>query len=231
MEGNILTMQQRRMLQLLVICISSLVFVGCTQQRQFGTDNQTESTPGVRILQRQLDVPYVPTPQPVVERMLEIAKVNRNDVVYDLGSGDGRLVITAAQKYGARGVGIDINPRRIQEANTHAREARVTNLVEFRQQDLFKADLSNATVVTLYLLPAVNLKLRSKLLRELQPGTRIVSHAFGMGDWKPQRVERVGGRTIYYWVIPDRVPKNFHSQNNPDKARTEDTSAPVHYLA
>lgn len=103
-------------------------------------------------------------------------------------------------------------------------------MVEFRQQDLFKADLSNATVVNLYLLPAVNLKLRPKLLRELKGGTRIVSHAFSMGDWKPQRVERAGGRTIYYWVVPDRVPKNLRSQNNPDKARTENTSALVRYL-
>lgn len=200
-------MQQRQILRILAlgVSISSLVFVGCTQQRQFSSDNQTESTPSVRILQRQLDVPYVPTPQPVVERMLEIAKVDRQDVVYDLGSGDGRLVITAAQKYGAKGVGIDINPRRIQEANANAKEVEVTDLVEFRQQDLFKADLSNATVVTLYLLPAINLKLRPKLLRELQPGTRIVSHAFGMGDWRPQKVERVGGRTIYYWVVPPKA--------------------------
>jgi len=225
-------MQLRRMLRLLAIgvSISSLVFVGCSQQRRFGTDPPTESKPGVRVLQRRLDVPYVPTPQPVVERMLEIAQVDRHDVVYDLGSGDGRLAITAAQKYGARGVGIDINPRRIQEANANAKEAGVTDLVKFRQQDLFKTDLSSATVVTLYLLPRINLKLRPKLLRELQPGTRIVSHAFNMGDWKPQRVERVSGRTIYYWVVPQQVPKNLRSQNNPDKARTEDTSAPVHYL-
>lgn len=206
-------MQQRRMLQLLTIAIAinSLVFVGCTQQRRFGTDNQTDFTPNVRILQRQLDVPYVPTPQLVVERMLEIAKVDRQDLVYDLGSGDGRLVITAAQKYGARGVGIDINPRRIQEAKANAKEAGVTDLVEFRQQDLFETDLSNATVVTLYLLPAVNLKLRPKLLKELKPGTRIVSHAFDMGDWKPQKVERASGRTIYYWVVPEQVPEDFSS--------------------
>lgn len=206
-------MQLRRMLRLLLIGVSfsSLVFVGCSQQRQFGTDTQTESTPGARILQRQPDVPYVPTPQPVVDRMLAIAKVNRNDVVYDLGSGDGRLVITAAQKYGARGVGIDINPKRIQQANANAKQAEVTKLVEFRQQDLFETDLSNATVVTLYLLPSVNLKLRPKLLKELRPGTRIVSHAFDLGDWKPQKVERVSGRTVYYWVVPEKVPENLQS--------------------
>jgi predicted RNA methylase len=143
--------------------------------------------------------------------MLEIAKVNRNDVVYDLGSGDGRLVITAAQKYGARGVGIDINPKRIQQANANTKQANVTNLVEFRQQDLFETDLSNATVVTLYLLPTINLKLRPKLLKELKPGTRIVSHAFDMGDWKPQSVERVNGRTVYYWVVPEKVPESLQS--------------------
>lgn len=211
-------MQQRQILRLLAIgvSISSLVFVGCSQQRRFGTEPQTESksNPGIRVLQRQLDVPYVPTPQPVVERMLEIAKVNRHDVVYDLGSGDGRLVITAARKYGARGVGIDINPRRIQEANANAKEAGVTDLVEFRQQDLFQTDLSSATVVTLYLLPRINLKLRPKLWRELQPGTRIVSHAFNMGDWQPHRVERVGGRTIYYWVVPQQAPKDLRSKTD-----------------
>lgn len=206
-------MQLRRMLRLLLIGVSfsSLAFVGCTQQRQFGTDTQTGSPLGVRIPQRQPDVPYVPTPQPVVDRMLAIAKVNRNDVVYDLGSGDGRLVIAAAQRYGARGVGIDINPKRIQQANANAQRAGVTQLVEFRQQDLFETDLSDATVVTLYLLPSVNLKLRPKLLQELQPGTRIVSHAFDMGDWEPQKVEQVNGRTVYYWVVPERVPESLQS--------------------
>ncbi|NHC34678.1 SAM-dependent methyltransferase [Scytonema millei] len=208
-------MQQRQILRLLAIgvSISSLVFVGCSQQRRFGTEPQTESksNPGIRVLQRQLDVPYVPTPQPVVERMLEIAKVNRHDVVYDLGSGDGRLVITAARKYGARGVGIDINPRRIQEANTNAKEAGVTDLVEFRQQDLFQTDLSSATVVTLYLLPRINLKLRPKLLQELKPGTRIVSHNYDMGDWKPERVEQINGSTIYLWTVPEKVSENSRS--------------------
>lgn len=208
-------MQQRRVLQLLAsaLSMSSLVFVGCNQQRKFG-DSQTESTRSVRILQRQLDVPYVPTPGPVVERMLEIAQVNRNDVVYDLGSGDGGLVIAAAQKYGARGVGIDIDPRRIQEANANAKATGVTDLVKFRQQDLFKTDLSRATVVTFYLLPRINIKLRPKLLRELQPGTRIVSHAFDMGDWKPQRVELVSGRTIYYWVVPPKPAEDVQPKTN-----------------
>ena len=159
--------------------------------------------------QRQPDVPYVPTPRAVVDRMLAIANVNKNDILYDLGSGDGRIVITAAQKYGTRGIGIDINPRRIEEANANAQKAGVTKLVEFRQQDLFETNLSKATVVTLYLLPEINIKLRSKLLKELKPGTRIVSHAFDMGEWKPQQKELVNGKLIYYWVVPEKIPENL----------------------
>lgn len=197
-------MQLRKLLKLLVTgaSISSLAIAGCTQER-FDTQSPTTS-PSIQAQQRQPDVPYVPTPQTVVDRMLTIANVNKNDVLYDLGSGDGRIVITAAQKYGTRGVGIDINSERIEEANNNARQAGVTDLVEFRQQDLFQSDLSEATVVTLYLLPEVNLRLRPKLLKELKPGTRIVSHAFNMGDWQPQRVEQVDGSTIYYWVVPKK---------------------------
>jgi ubiquinone/menaquinone biosynthesis C-methylase UbiE len=150
------------------------------------------------------DVPYVPTPDAVVDRMLEVAKVGPNDVVYDLGSGDGRIVIAAARKYGARGVGIDIDPQRIREAQDNARKAGVTGRVEFRQGDLFKADIREATVVTLYLLGSVNLQLRPKLLAELKPGTRVVSHAFQMGDWKPAEVHRVERASVYYWVVPER---------------------------
>jgi ubiquinone/menaquinone biosynthesis C-methylase UbiE len=150
------------------------------------------------------DVPFVPTPTKVVDRMLEIAQVGPNDVVYDLGSGDGRIVITAAKKHGARGVGIDIDPERIREARDNARSAGVSDRVQFREGDLFKTDLSEATVVTLYLLSSVNLQLRPKLLKELKPGTRIVSHAFDMGDWKPIKTEKVGSSTVYYWIVPER---------------------------
>lgn len=121
----------------------------------------------------------------------------------------GKLSLTAAQQYGARGTGIDIDPRRIQEANENAQKAGVTNLVDFRQQDLFQADFSDATVVTLYLLSTLNVKLRPKLLRELKPGTRIVSHAFDMGDWKPDKVVQVKGRTIYDWVVPENPPAHL----------------------
>lgn len=199
--------------------VMSLGLASCTEQRQFEAGTETNASnlqaqvqaPTTQPQQRQPDVPYVPTPQEVVDRMLTIAKVNKNDVLYDLGSGDGRIVITAAQKYGTRGIGIDINPERIEEARENAKKAGVTDLVEFRQQDLFETDLSNATVVTLYLLPSINLKLRPKLLKELKPGTRIVSHAFDMGNWKPERVEEVEGRTIYYWVVPENVPASLRS--------------------
>jgi protein-L-isoaspartate O-methyltransferase len=149
-------------------------------------------------------IPYVPTPQPVVDAMLKLANVGKNDLIYDLGSGDGRIPITAAQRYGARGVGIEIDPELVREANQNAKTAGVSDRVQFRQQDLFQTDMSEATVVTLYLLTENNLKLRPKLLQELKPGTRIVSHNYGMGDWKPERVEQVDGRTLYLWTVPER---------------------------
>lgn len=151
------------------------------------------------------DVPFVPTPQDAVDGMLALAGVKSGDVVYDLGSGDGRIVITAVQQYGARGVGVDINPDRIAEANENARRAGVEGQVEFRQGDLFQADIDDATVVTLYLLPSVNERLKPKLLSELKPGTRVVSHAFDMGDWKPVREMEADGRTLYLWIVPDRT--------------------------
>jgi SAM-dependent methyltransferase len=151
--------------------------------------------------QREPDVFYVPTPQPVVEAMLQMAHVTDKDVVYDLGCGDGRIPITAAQKYGARGIGIDIDPARIAEANENAKAAGVTGKVTFLTQDLFTTDISDATVVTLYLLPSLNERLIPKL-KALKPGTRIVSHAFDMGfSWPPDDKQDVNGKTIYYWII------------------------------
>jgi SAM-dependent methyltransferase len=154
---------------------------------------------------RELDVPYVPTKQAVVERMLELAGVTSKDIVYDLGCGDGRIVVTAARKHGARGVGIDIDPKRIEEATYIARRTGVTDKVKFRIGDLFDADIREATVVTLYLLPEINLRLKPKLLRDLKPGTRVVSHDFTMGrDWLPEKTVRLGNDTIYLWTIPPR---------------------------
>jgi SAM-dependent methyltransferase len=148
------------------------------------------------------DVVYVPTPQPVVDRMLEIAKVGPKDMVYDLGCGDGRIVVTAARDRGARGVGIDIDPQRIAEARQNAQAAGVTNRVEFLVADLFKSNFSRATVVTLYLLPELNERLRPQLWRQLKVGTRVVSHAFDMGvAWPHEHTEQVEGKTVYSWTI------------------------------
>jgi SAM-dependent methyltransferase len=165
---------------------------------------------------RDPDVPYVPTTEQAVQAMLKLAGVKKTDVVYDLGCGDGRIVIAAAKNYGARAVGIDINPVRIAEAKENARKAGVEKLVRFEEKDLFQADIHEATVVTLFLLPTVNMKLRPKLLQDLKPGTRVVSNTFDMGDWKPDKEATVGGvddveaplsRDLYLWVIPQAKKK------------------------
>src|SRR3954466_15389472 len=148
-------------------------------------------------LAQQPDVVFVPTPQEVVDKMLEIANVRKGDVLYDLGSGDGRIPVTAAKRFGIRAVGIDIDPRRIEEANENARKNGVTELVTFKREDLFKTKFSDASVVTLYLLPDLNVKLRPRVLAELKPGTRIVSHQFDMGTWQPERKVELNGRVIY----------------------------------
>ena len=152
---------------------------------------------------RALDAVYIPTPAEVVTAMLQMAQVGSRDVVFDLGSGDGRIVIAAVKEFGAaRGVGVELDPVRVLEANALARNAGVRDRVEFRQQDLFETDLRDATVVTLYLGNAVDLQLRPKLLAELKPGARVVSHAFDMGDWVPDETRIVSGRTIFLWTIP-----------------------------
>ncbi len=151
------------------------------------------------------DVPYVPTPHEVVARMLELADLQKGEFMMDLGSGDGRIAIAAARDYGARAVGIDIDPQRIQEANENAKKAGVTDLVTFRQENLFETPIKDADVITMYLLTSVNAKLRPRLLEELRPGTRIVSHAFNMGDWEPDVHETVDGRSVYLWIIPAKV--------------------------
>ncbi|HYH57177.1 MAG TPA: class I SAM-dependent methyltransferase, partial [Anseongella sp.] len=150
------------------------------------------------------DVPYVPTNDAVVPAILRLAQVTADDVVYDLGCGDGRIVITAAKDFGATGTGIDIDPERISEAKANASKAGVENKVRFIQGDLFKSDFSKASVVTLYLLSSINMKLRPILLKQLKPGTRIVSHAFDMGDWEPDEKITVNGSTIYLWTVPEK---------------------------
>ena len=164
---------------------------------------------------REPDVPYVPTTDEAVQAMLKLADVKKTDVVYDLGCGDGRIVIAAAKNFGARGVGIDINPVRIAEAKENARKAGVENRVRFEENDLFQADFREATVVTLFLLPTINMKLRPKLLQDLKPGTRVVSNTFDMGDWKPEKELNVGDNDppeasylshhLFLWTVPARA--------------------------
>ena len=233
-------MQLQRTLLLLVtsLSVSSFMLSGCvrqpnantqaqelaptTQAQQPTTDTQSpqttpttqtqESTPTTQTPKRAPDVVYVPTPEAVVAKMLELGKVTKDDFLYDLGSGDGRIVITAAKNLGTRGVGVEIRPDLIQEANRNAQQAGVSDRVKFLEQDLFQTDLSQATVVTLYLLPQLNVKLRPTLLK-LKPGTRIVSHDFNMGDWKPEQVVQVKGpsrtHTVYLWTIPENIPDNL----------------------
>lgn len=165
--------------------------------------------------QRRLDVPYVATEDEAIAAMLKLADIKPSDVVYDLGCGDGRIVIAAAKKFGIRGVGVDIDPVRIREANENAKKAGVERLVRFEEKDLFQADIHDASVVMLFLLNSVNLKLRPKLLQELKPGTRIVSNTFDMGDWKPDKEVPVEGyaddvalsRYLYLWIVPQRNGK------------------------
>lgn len=163
---------------------------------------------------RQLDVPYVPTTEAAVREMLKLAKVQKNDVLYDLGCGDGRIVIEAAKQYGARGVGVDIDPQRIKEARDNAKKAGVEQLVRFEEKDLFQADFREATVVTLFLLPRINLKLKPKLLQDLKPGTRVVSNTFDMGEWKAEKQANLDSsddeytglsQKFYLWTIPART--------------------------
>lgn len=166
------------------------------------------STSVAQEIEEHLDVPYVSTKPEVVDAMLKIANVNKDDLIYDLGCGDGRIVIMAAKEYGAKGVGVDIDPLRIKEANENAIKEDVTDHVTFIEQDLFEVDFSKASVVTLYLLPYVNLKLRPLLLEKLKPGTRIVSNEFDMGDWKPEKQITVGESTIYFWTVPEKATNN-----------------------
>ena len=155
--------------------------------------------------EKPLDVPYVPTKEPIVDRMLQMANIKPGDVIYDLGCGDGRIVIAAAKRYGIRGVGIDIDPQRIAEAQENAKKAGVADRVQFIQGDLFDADIKGASVVTLYLLPDVNMRLRPKLLSDLKPGSRIVSHNYDLGDWKPEQTAKITvdgtEHVVYAWTV------------------------------
>lgn len=194
-------LQKSRVYSLAAAAALTLTLAAQTPQQ---TPQQTQQP------SRQPDVPYVPTTEPAVQAMLKLAGVKKTDVVYDLGCGDGRIVIAAAKTYGAHGVGIDINPVRIAEAKENAKKAGVEDLVRFEENDLFLADFHEATVVTLFLLPHVNMKLRPKLLQDLKPGTRIVSNTFDMEDWKAEKETTVGdpdeqtwlSHRLYLWTVP-----------------------------
>jgi SAM-dependent methyltransferase len=165
---------------------------------------------------KKLDVWYVPTPHEIVDRMLEVARVRAGDVVYDLGCGDGRMVIAAAKKYGTRGVGVDLDPARIREARSNAQREGVEALVTFKVADMFETDIREATVVLLYLLPELNRRLKPKLFAELQPGARVVSHDWDMGrDWPPDRYVKLGGDGIYLWIMPERGTGKFPATDSP----------------
>ncbi|HSI87501.1 MAG TPA: methyltransferase domain-containing protein [Pyrinomonadaceae bacterium] len=200
-------------LKLLVLFALAVVAMGCGNNRIAESQNQARAAevPAVETPEpnptRELDVPYVPTPEAVVAEMLAMAEVKGDDVLYDLGSGDGRIPITAAKRFGTRGVGIDLNPIRVKEANENAEEEGVTDKVKFIEGDIFEEDFSEATVVTLYLLPQVNLKLKDRILA-MKPGTRVVSHNYDMGTWAAEKTKtvKVNGidHYVYFWRVPEK---------------------------
>jgi ribosomal protein L11 methylase PrmA len=181
----------------LKLCLVLALTGVCFSLRGSGSTAQAQDS----IFENKKIVPFVPSPQVVVDKMVELAGVKKGDVVYDLGSGDGRIVIAAAKK-GARAVGFEIDPELVGESRANIKKAGVEDSAEIRNQDILTVDLSPASVVTMYLLPDVNLKLKPNLLSQLKPGSRVVSHSFDMGDWKAEKIERVEGRTIYLWTIP-----------------------------
>lgn len=202
-------------LSLLMIGVFALVASGCGEHPRFANTNAnvpevTSATPDPQDEAPKLDVPFVPTPNEVVDEMLSMAGVKKDDLLYDLGSGDGRIPITAAKRFGTKGVGIDLDPIRVKEAKENAEKENVTELVRFIEGDIFKEDFSEATVVTLYLLPQVNLKLKPELLK-MKPGTRVVSHNYDMGDWKPENSKKltINGRDhyVYFWRVPESKPE------------------------
>jgi precorrin-6B methylase 2 len=191
----------RKMRTLSRLSFSALLALFILSFIQPGTSTLFRQAVYAQDLESKKIVPFVPTPQEVVDKMIELAGVKKGDVVYDLGSGDGRIVITAAKK-GARAVGFDVDGDLVKESRENIRKAGLEKMAEIKQQDILTVDLSPASVVTMYLLPDVNLKLRPNIMKQMKPGSRVVSHAFDMGDWKPDKVERVNGRTVYLWTVP-----------------------------
>lgn len=221
-------MRGSRLNVLLGVLALLLAYYGLTQwlSYQGKAAKSTAASPAMAAPEESkpdLDVPYVPTPEVVVDRMLKMAKVKKTDTVYDLGCGDGRIVITAAKQYGAKGVGVDLDPERIRESNANAKAAGVTDRVKFLQRDLFTMDIRPATVMAMYLLPEVNLKLRPKILDQLRPGARVVSHDYDMDDWKPEETVTVEGpyrtHTLYSWIVPARVAGTWRVSVSGEPAR------------
>lgn len=198
----------------IIITVFSILLVACGEHPRFAQSNNSNTvrpvitaSPTPVSTEQTLDVPYVPTPNEVVEEMLAMAGVKKDDVLYDLGSGDGRIPITAAKKFGTRGVGIDLDPERVKEAKENAANEKVADKVRFIEGDIFNVDFSEATVVTLYLLPDVNIKLKPKILA-MKPGTRIVSHNYDMGDWTPEDTKTLNingtNHYVYFWRVPEK---------------------------
>ncbi|MEA2711467.1 MAG: hypothetical protein QOF78_4068 [Phycisphaerales bacterium] len=187
--------------------VMAMLAMSLVASRAYAQAEAPAAAPAASAAEVHKDVPYVPTPEPVVDKMIELAKITPEDVSYDFGCGDGRLVIAAVKAGAKRGLGVDIDPERIKESNENAQKAGVTDKVKFVNDDLFKMDFKDATVLTMYLLPAVNMKLRPKILAEMKPGSRIVSHAFDMEDWQPEQEVTVepGGQTVYMWTVPAKV--------------------------
>jgi len=200
-----------------VLLVGVLPLAGCAQDQDISETEtpeiQSASPPAtVGDTTVDADVPYVATPQETVSAMLRLANVTKDDTVYDLGSGDGRIPITAAQRYGTRSVGIEIKPSLVDRARKNAKLSGVSDKVEFRQQDIFKADFRDATVVTMYLFPEVNIKLRPMLFEQLEPGDRVVSHSFDMDAWEPDSTVRVNNDVLYLWTIPDEIPDHLQEE-------------------
>lgn len=202
-----MSMQHRSVLhRTLRVCLAGLTGIGAAGFLSAGAALAQQDRP--------LDVPYVPTPQAVVDRMLELGEVGSSDFLIDLGSGDGRIPVTAAKRYGARAMGVDLNPKRIEEANQNAKENGVTDKVEFKNQNLFDTPIGKANVLTMYLLPRVNIQLRPRILSELAPGSRVVSHAFDMDEWEPDQQDTVEGKTVYLWIVPAQVEGSWKLQDD-----------------
>jgi hypothetical protein len=197
--------------------VAAAALLGIRASAQNNVEHPFQSKSGV-----DLDVPYVPTPPQVVDRMLSIANAGPNDIHYDLGCGDGRIVIAAAKKFKVKkAVGVDLDPERIAEANANAVAEKVTDRVTFIKNDLFKVNFTEANVLTLYLLPEINVRLRPIILDEMKPGTRVVSHAFLMGDWEPDQMESIETRNIFYWIVPAKVQGTWQWQVGNDTYRAD----------